>query len=85
MAELKLQIREERNQREIKPRGVNKEVLTDEVYDAMSYSNKLLVNIYETFVGDLTEVAVYVSPNGDRSYYVAQEQLEQIAKKFKLV
>ena len=82
--EIKLKIREERNQREIKPRS-NKEVLTNEVYDAMSYSNKLLVNLYETFVGDLDEVAVYTSPNGNKNYYITQEQLEEIAKKFKLV
>lgn len=83
MAILQVELRESKA-REIKGRAQKTVELTQDVYDQMSYAQQVIVNLYEVYIDDLSEVAVYEN-NGTKSYYVRQEDIEKIAKKFKLV
>ena len=77
MAELKLNIKKAQA-RELT--GVAGQPMTDEIYNSMGYSQQLMVNLYEKFVGELTTVGEFQG-----NYFVRRENLEELAKVMKLV
>lgn len=76
MAKLSIDIVKNETRQFTSSRGVE---LTDEIFEEMSLANQVLVNLHEKFVGEVEKVGEY-----EGRYFVQREQLEAVAKVFKL-
>lgn len=83
MAKLQLEIKNE-STREIKSTaGVTVE-MTDEIFDSLNKANKVIVNLHEKFIGEVTEVGAYQPDSGQVRYYPTVEVVDALIKVFKL-